>query len=379
MTSPGIAPAVLLDQVTNTAAWALEESFFGEHTFGAILRDAPKSLEGGWPESASSVLYLRLLLAAHYTTVATFVPTDVDARIRHHFWQAIEDPLVLEAAVDAVDEAAAWPSPLVSARSIGIGDLGPLSGHDGEWLSVRAGALGRALAQGAVGQVERLASRIDAELDREANALRAALASRDPVLALSCVTIVAHNLGDLSRVVEAWPKGERFDRFRTRYARLGHDDPSRYGGVFVRGGAINKAVMAIENHRFLPLRAPRALRRSRDLLLPIGPFFDAWGERVARHAGLEQRDHAEIILAWVEVLERGPDQQGALRALAGMERGLRGGLDAALAELPARKRRLPHAVREALRIDERRFEARMKNRLDQAMATVSPRPESPRR
>lgn len=379
MSSAGIAPVVLVDQVRNTAPWTLEDSFSGALSFGAVLREAPKTLEASWPASAGGVLYLRLLLAAHYATVATFIPTDVDARIRHHFWQGIEDPALLEEALGAVDEAAGWPTPLVSARTVTIGDLGPLSGHDGEWLSVRAGALGRAIALGAEPQVDRLASQIDAELEREARALSAALAGRDPALALSCVTVVAHNLGDLSRVVEAWPRGERFERLRGRYARLGHHDASRFDGVFARCGSINKAVMAIENHRFLPLRAPRGLRRSRDLLLPIGPFFDSWGELVARHPMLDEKDHAEIILGFVEVLERGPGQQGALRALAGMDRALRGGLDAALAEVPARKRRLPHEVRDALRVDEARFLARMKNRLEQAIATASPRPESPRR
>ena len=55
-------------------------------------------------------------------------------------------------------------------------------------------------------------------------------------------------------------------------------------------GALNKDVMATENHRFLALRKPRALRASRELLLPIGPFFESWGRTVAR--ALDEKDRA---------------------------------------------------------------------------------------
>ena len=75
---------------------------------------------------------LRLRLAAHYATVATFVPTDVDAQIRHHQWLGIADGERLEAACALVTEAARRDATLVSERvTEGV------SGHDGEWLAVR--------------------------------------------------------------------------------------------------------------------------------------------------------------------------------------------------------------------------------------------------
>ena len=226
---------------------------------------------------------LRVRLAAHYATVATFVPTDVDAHIRHHTWVAIDEPGVFAEARACIDETAARDASAVSARvTAGI------SGHDGEWLAVRAGALGRALALGLHDEAAGLAERIDAELDREERCFAAALARGAPATTtLALATTLAHNLGDLSRVVDAWPKAVGGRELRERYSRLGHADGPRRRRSFVLAGALNKELMALENHRFLALRKPRALRRSRDLLLPLGPWFDAWGETIARSAHLD--------------------------------------------------------------------------------------------
>ena len=111
---------------------------------------------------------------------------------------------------------------------------------------------------------------------------------------LSAATILAHNLGDLSRVVEAWAGKADIADIRARYTRLGHPDSAARRPAFVTAGLLNKALMALENHRFLFLRKPRALRTSRALLLPIGPWFDAWGETIARSA-TRGRDRAEIV------------------------------------------------------------------------------------
>src|SRR5262249_49667569 len=150
----------------------------------------------------ASVRNLRLRLAAHYATVATFVPTDVDAHIRHHHWMAIDDARVFAAARGCIDEAAARDPALVSARvTQGV------SGHDGEWFSVRAGALGRALSLGLTDEAASLVAKIDAELEREEKLFAAAIARGEPArTTLALATALAHNLGDLSRVVDAWPK-----------------------------------------------------------------------------------------------------------------------------------------------------------------------------
>lgn len=307
-----------------------------------------------------------MLLAAHFATVATFVPTDVDARIRHHAWQAIEDVDALAKACDVVDAVASWDVRLVSDRLV-ESDEGPLSGHDGEWFSVRAGALLRALELGAPDVADRVAGQIDAEVAREERIAGAALAKvkspEDAARALRITTIVAHNLGDLSRVVEAWPKAAGGDVFRAGFVRLGHEGSSR--PALARSGAINKAVMALENHRFLALRKARCLRVHRSLLLPIGPFFDAWGENLAASPHLEDRDRADVVAALLEIHASSPEQQGCLRALAGLHRRTRGGLELFVPDLPARLRKdaLRGKVRDALDVTPDHFAARMQRRL----------------
>ncbi len=361
---PGIAPTALLAQVSNTARWALEAH--PEARFVRALANAPQ-LDATFRDDPRSLPYFELLLAAHFTTVATFVPTDVDARIRHHVWQALEREDELLAASEIVDAYAALDARMVSARVID-GER-PLSGHAGEWLAVRAGALGRAIAIGAETATAALVERIDDELAHEAAFMRAALQRDDAGHALRVATTLAHNLGDLSRVVEAWPKeaAARGEAIAQRYLRLGHEDASRHEGTFVIAGALNKALTATENHRFLALRKPRALRGGRDLLLPLGPWLDAWGTRVAK---LDVESRAEIVLALLETHARGPTQTGCLRALAAMHEGMPGGIDALLPRLPARSRKLPPAVREALRMTAERWDARLDKQYRAALREV---------
>jgi len=363
----GIADSVLVEQVRNTAAWLWATSSAAPLValFDAAL--VASSLEtGSGPDSGgvhpgAGVATLRLRLAAHYATVATFVPTDVDAQIRHHHWMAIDDASVFAAARACVDEAAARPAAAVSAR---VTD--GVSGHDGEWLAARAGALGRALALGWSDEDDVLAAQIDAELEREERLFTAALARDAPArTTLGLATALAHNLGDLSRVVDAWPKMLEGHGYRARYSRLGHADGASSRPAFVLAGELNKEIMALENHRFLALRAPRALRRGRELLLPVGPWFDDWGELIGRSALLGDGDRAEVVRALIELHLSSPRQQGCLRALAGIHRATRGGLFSYVAELPARIRKeaMRGQIRDALDVSPQHFTARIEKRL----------------
>lgn len=354
-----IAPRVLVDQVRATAAWALDGASGETTSFRDALRDMD-ALERAYPDGIS---YFRALLAAHFCTVATFVPTDVDARIRHHAFVAM-DASALADACNVIDEASRWDASLVSARVVSF-EGARVSGIDGEWLAVRAGALGRALAIGDGDIAARLRHDIDAELARE-HALYVALEARgDPRDVLRAATTVAHNLGDLSRVVEAWPGESAHPEIRAEYTRLGHGTAGKSASArdaFARAGTLNKAVMADENHRFLALRKPRALRVSRVLLLPIGPFFDDWGRVVALDAALTDRDRAEVIDALLAIHVSRPAQRGCLRALAGIEAHTRGGLARLADVLPARTRKTLSAgpLRDALKTPTEMFHARMR-------------------
>jgi hypothetical protein len=352
----GIANPVLVEQVRNTAPWLWTAPW------GAPLAAVFDAAVDG---SEDAVRTLELRLAAHYATVATFVPTDVDAHIRHHQWMAIDDERTFVAARACIDAAAARDATLVSAR---VTD--GVSGHDGEWFSVRSGALGRALTLGFEGEAAMLASQIDAELDREEALFASAVKSGAPARrTLALATALAHNLGDLSRVVDAWPKALAGHEYRARFSRLGHADAARPRPAFVMAGELNKEIMALENHRFLALRKPRALRRSRELLLPIGPWFDAWGELIGRSSLLADEDRAEVVTALIELHLSSPRQEGCLRALAGIHRVTRGGLSAYVDALPARVRKeaLRGRIRDALDVSPEHFEARIEKRLRSAL------------
>jgi hypothetical protein len=132
----------------------------------------------------------------------------------------------------------------------------------------------------------------------------------------------------------------------------------------VLAGALNKELMAVENHRFLALRNARALRRSRVLLLPVGPWFDAWGETVCRSELLDEAGRAEVVAALVELHLRSPLQEGCLRALAAFHRETRGGLCWYGDALPARLRKEigRGRIREAIDVPRERFEARIESR-----------------
>lgn len=348
----GISPKLLFEQVKNTAPWALAlEPRLPSIT---ILEKAPE-LEQRWKKGEDAEGYFVALLSAHFTTVATFVPTDVDQRIRQLAWAELSGKR-LASAVDRVEEVARWDMRPVSERTVTV-DGEVLAGHQGEWLSVMAGALGRALALSDGPVIERATAFIEAELTREARLVtRARKKSSDQEL-LSVVTTVAHNLGDLSRVVDTWRPAHAASELGLRYQRLGHDGGARFDGAFVFAGELNKLLMAKENHRFLPLRVPRVLRRERAFLLPFGPYFYDWGRVIGSSKLLDDAERAEILLALLRVHERRTDEHGCLRAIAGLHGAVNGGVDKLARLLPAGQgvgMQRP-GVRAALRLAEKDF------------------------
>lgn len=309
----GIAPTLLLEQVRATASWAFSTN--PPLPAAGVLAEAP-DIEKRWLAGTAGDDYLMMLLAAHFTTVGTFCPTDVDARIREHVWSGLSRER-LAPAVARVEEVASWPVAPVTARHIVIKKQ-VLAGHQGEWFSVMAGALGRALSIGDAPTVERTRAWIEAELTREANIVTHVRKKGTPRELLSVVTTVAHNLGDLSRVVDTWSPAQANSEIGLRYRRLGHEDGARFDGAFVYAGDLNKKLMALENHRFLPLRGPKALRRERAFLLPFGPYFYEWGRLIGSTKLLDDAERAEILFALVRVHELRKEEQGCLRAIAGM-------------------------------------------------------------
>ena len=263
-------------------------------------------------------------------------------------------------ACDVIDEAATWDVHLVSARVVhGV------SGHDGEWFSVRAGrARARHRDRREATSPRGSQAAIDAELAREHAVLvetrRAAMRSSSCSASRRSRTTSAISRASSTR----GPPSPRTPHYvqHTRVSAM--TASARFGDAFVRAGVLNKAVMADENHRFLALRKPRGLRRSRELLLPIGPFFDDWGETIARPPRSTSAIAPRSSRRSSASTRSPPEQRGCLRALAGHSGKHSGGPRALEHLLPARTRKVLSSgpLRDALKTPREVFEARMRKR-----------------
>ena len=119
----------------------------------------------------------------------------------------------------------------------------------------------------------------------------------------------------------------------------GHEKRAGLPEELYEAGELNKAHMAIENHRHFALRRPRCLRRGRDFLLPIAPFLEDWGQSIAESKDLSPGEKGEIAECLVDGWVRLPLTVGYARALAGMESSMPGGAWALWNEMPARNAR----------------------------------------
>jgi hypothetical protein len=350
----GISPEILLSNVGNTAPW-LFESREPLTPYTSVVIEAKERLAKGKLE-LTHFDYFSLCLSSHYSTVATFVPTDVDNQIRKHLWQAPVD--VTERMADLVLASHSWDfRPLTARYQEFRGDY--VCGHQGEWFSVAVGAYA-AHKDRKPGLAKLLAERIFEEVSFEAKLFAALRKARDGIGLLQASTAIAHNLGDLDRVIDQWDLPAD-DYLRVQVYKLGHERAGRFPlqEVLFEAGNLNKAFMASENHRHYPLRRPRGLRRSRSFLLPLGPFFDEWGAVVGASRELEERDKIEIAEALLEGFVKLSSPKvplyGYARALRGMQSAWRGLLD----ELPVRAQKLltKGLIPEIQREDGRVFEA----------------------
>lgn len=338
----GIAPALLLRNVSTTAPYWLEGANDLAPKYVHTLRS--QNSQG----TLSHADYFRLCLSAHFATVATFVPTDVDNTIRFKLWQTGMESIDSMARI--VLEAYHWDTRPVSTRWVDS-PWGLVSGHQGEWFSVAVAAY-NAVENRMPALATELLQLIHSEVEREASVFQYYLEKKDGCNLLRVSTILAHNLGDLDRVIDMWDM-DPLHPFRKEFYKLGH---SSTGGFHYVAGEMNKRFMAIDNHRHLPLREPRAIRKFRDLLLPISPFLDDWGRSVATHPGLTEKDVGEVASALVRGFEK-LNCPGYARALQGIEENFRGGDLRSL--LPAREYRALKSgdLRKHCSIPKEQFEA----------------------
>ncbi len=329
-----ISPQTLLSQVYNTAPFlknrmpAAESGRLIEmgrtpHGFLRILASWENIHSSDLHHSEQLQDYFSLCLACHHATVATFVPTDVDTKIRGVTWRETSDAEVLKPMLRLALDARAWTEEGISTRSVrGV------SGHNGEHWSAIAGGLGRMLELGETAAAEEAQAAIEAEIGREQAVFDQAAAEPGAELDLLRLAMtLAHNRGDLTQGMGFWKKTPATMPLIDRLTARGRFD------LAVR--MYQDTGLSAEGHRHYPLRPVKALRRSPVTLLPLCPFLDDWGAVVA---GMKESD--EVLAALVVGCQKLKGQQGYYRAIAGMYQASPDAFERAAARLPNATQRL---------------------------------------
>lgn len=374
-----IEPHILLDQVKNTAPFIFSDAFsdIQHHPYVQTLR----AIESSPPPLSETPLpiQMKIALSAHHATVATFTPTDVDIHIRLKLWKSISNPEEHREMVKLVVKSAQWDSRPVSQRWVdGQAEASHLhiSGHDGEWFSTAIAAYcSLCILKEPVGiphetkewlelkgiLQELILDKLRAHTMVTSSLLRHFQTTNDPKPFHTACAIVAHNLGDLDRVWDAWGMRPNDDPLCAAVYKLGHRNEAKTGNYVPSlslAGAINKALLASENPRHYPLRKPKCLRSRRDYLLGIGPYFDAWGARIglAKMKGeLRDEEIAEVVHALILGFE---GTKSYARALHGLGQALKGGLGSLEFYLPAKafKSVRQGELHSAMEVSQARFE-----------------------
>lgn len=334
------------------------------------------------PSPAARTDYFALCLAAHFASCATYVPTDVDAKIRHALWFEQDDAAERAHMLELAAALADWDVRRFSAR-LCTTDADPLelpprrivSGHDGERLSVLVGAMLASLAFSDSAAAERFEQLVDDELRREADAFLAL--ERTPGRELDLLALAAtltHNVGDVNQSLESSSARRVGDAQKQRFCKLAQERPERYAGAFARAALLYRELLAPEGHRNYPLRRVKELRAHADLLYPLGPFVDAWGERIATWPTLSPAVVADVVSALVDGCRRLGAQESYYRALAGIDARTSGGLYGHVLDplhAPATRRALRDpALRRKIAVPRVSFESSYRKRVRSLLHTM---------
>ena len=344
MSSPprGIAPELLVSQVKNTMPYLFDPLAFEKFKLEALPAAVfMREFLGSTHQELSHFEYFKLCVCAHLLSCATPTPTDVDNQIRKKLWPK---ELPLEVALqmsELVLEAQSWDYTLISERySFGAKDSEfetlVLGGHQGEWFTL-AGAAYCALLQYsdplASQRRGQIVQAISDEVRRHSEVFGSLWRANQGVDCLKASANIAHNLGDLDRVMDMWELAVN-DPLRVEFYKLTAQPFNaagklRYlGRLWVAGelykSEIEGSSMAFENHRHFALRKPKCLKQHRQLLIPNGPFFDRWGVEVAEILGAKEGAGSEALCEVVDALIQGwsrlPKTVGYGRALCGIFR-----------------------------------------------------------
>ena len=359
-----ISPETLIAQVRSTAPF-LEARFppietgrlieLGNSSDGflRILANWRNMLRAGLTAEEQLQDYFALCLACHHATVATFVPTDVDTKIRGIAWRESRDPDVLRPMLRLALAARGWTEHGISVRSVrGV------SGHNGEHWSAIAAGLGWLLELGDTASAEEAQAAIEAEIDREQAVFDKVATEPNGELDLLRLSMtMAHNRGDLTQGMGFWKKTPVILPLMEHLAQRGRFE------LAVR--VYQHTGISTEGHRHYPLRAVKALRRSPDTLLPLSPFLDQWGGVVA-----QMEESHEVLAALVIGCKRVQGQQGYYRAIAGMLETSPGAFERAAARMPTGARTLLRdaEMRKLISVPRVSFESMMRKRARTALA-----------
>jgi hypothetical protein len=291
--------------------------------------------------------YFALCMACHHATVATFVPTDVDTKIRGIVWRETRDVDVLRPMLRLALASRTWTEDGISIRAVrGV------SGHNGEQWSAIAGGLGRLLELGDTESAAEAQAAIEAEIDREHAVFEAVCAEKDAELdVLRLSMTLSHNRGDLTQGMGFWK--------RTPVTGPLMDHLSERGRFALAVKVYQHTGLSAEGHRHYPLRAVKALRRSEATLLPLCPFLDEWGGIVVK---LDEGH--EVLAALVTGSQKVEGQQGYYRAMAGMRAASQSAFDRAAAHMPNAVQRMlkDSSLRKLVDVPRGSFEAMMRKR-----------------
>jgi hypothetical protein len=365
--SKWIAPDTLFDQVQNTAPF-LEARFPPPEP--ARLIELGDSSEGflrvlaNWQNILRPTLtaeeqlqdYFALCLACHHATVATFIPTDVDTKIRGILWRESRDADVLRPMLRFALGARQWTEEGISIRAVrGV------SGHNAEHWSAIAGGLGRLLELGDTAAAAEAQTAIEAEIDREQAVFDAVAAEPHAEIDLLLLSMtLAHNRGDLTQGMGFWK--------RAPLTAPVQEHLSTRGRFALAVRIYQHTGLSAEGHRHYPLRSVKALRRSPATLLPLCPFLDEWGARIM---ALDERH--EVLEALVTGCQKIQGQQGYYRAIAGMRAASPGEFDRAAARMSNAAQRLLREgdMRKLIDVPRASFESMMRKRARAALALYS--------
>jgi hypothetical protein len=291
--------------------------------------------------------YFALCLACHHATVATFVPTDVDTKIRGIVWRESRDPEVLRPMLHVALASRGWTEDGISIRAVrGV------SGHNGEQWSAIAAGLGYLLELGDTASADMALAAIEREIDREQAVFDTVCAERDAELdVLRLSMTLAHNRGDLTQGMGFWK--------RTPATAPLMDHLSARGRFDLAVRIYQHTGLSAEGHRHYPLRPVKPLRRSSATLLPLCPFLDEWGGVVS------QLDEShEVLAALVVGCQKVQGQQGYYRAIAGMREASSGAFDRTAGRMPnaAQKLLREAEMRKLIDVPRVSFESMMRKR-----------------